>query len=332
MITAQVLNPSKYATFYGDENPYVTLEGGEWVEKRHVYVIPGGGYLPGITGMIHRQLFPEKYKDIPQSILNNAAERGTLVHALCAKADEAVLKGEPLICLPPDYEMGITEAFHYTQMREAAGFYPIANEYTVSTPYMASSIDCVWGRGDEVILADIKTYYTKDEEYLSWQLSIYAYMFERQNPSLRVSELYGVWIYKDDPKKRQLIKVERKSDSEVEALMAAEINGTQYLPKKAQENALVAPMVIDTICRLKKQLQESKEIYDRCIEQLENAMREHNIKSWDAGVFKATISADTESTTFDSARFKKENPDLYNQYLKTTTRKGSLRLTLRNDE
>ena len=43
-----------------------------------------------------------------------------------------------------------------------------------------------------------------------------------------------------------------------------------------------------------------------------------------------TISRTTDSVveSFDSTKFKKENADLYNQYLKKSTRKGSLRYTM----
>lgn len=326
MITRESLHKSQYATFYGDENPYIALEGGQWVEKRHVYVTPEGGYLPGITGMLHRQLFPEKYKDVPQSVMANAAGRGTRVHNMCEKAD----KGEIDVYLPETYQEGVTEAYYYTKLRESIGCYPIDNEYTVSTPHFASCIDCVWGKDNEIYLADIKTYYSKDEEYLKWQLSVYAYMFERQNPHLKVSKLFGAWIYKDNPNKRMLIEVPRVPDAEVEKLMQAEIAGTQYLPSTA-DGALVPQMVIDTIVCLKTQLEENKAIYDKCMKQLQEAMESHNIKSWDAEVFKATITPESTTTSFDSARFKKDHPDLYNEYLKTTTRKSSIRLTLRNE-
>ena len=43
-----------------------------------------------------------------------------------------------------------------------------------------------------------------------------------------------------------------------------------------------------------------------------------------------TISrtADSVVESFDSAKFKKENAELYNQYLKKSTRKGSIRYTI----
>ena len=48
-------------------------------QEEHTYSL-NGVTLKGITGMIKSQLFPDMYKDIPQYILDKAAERGTMVH------------------------------------------------------------------------------------------------------------------------------------------------------------------------------------------------------------------------------------------------------------
>ena len=48
-------------------------------EENHTYLL-GDKLLQGITGMISRQLFPNKYKDIPEFILKRAAEKGSFMH------------------------------------------------------------------------------------------------------------------------------------------------------------------------------------------------------------------------------------------------------------
>ena len=55
-------------------------------EENHTYFL-GDKQLSGITGMIKRQLFPDKYKEVPQHILERAAERGTRVHHECQFVD-----------------------------------------------------------------------------------------------------------------------------------------------------------------------------------------------------------------------------------------------------
>ena len=63
---------------------------------------------------------------------------------------------------------------------------------------------------------------------------------------------------------------------------------------------------------------------------LREAMENNGVKSWDSGMFKATIANDSVSETFDTTRFKKEHPDLYEQYLKQSTRKGGFTIKLRD--
>ena len=55
-------------------------------EENHTYML-GEKQLQGITGMISRQLFPDKYKDVPDFVLKRAAEKGSLIHAQCQFAD-----------------------------------------------------------------------------------------------------------------------------------------------------------------------------------------------------------------------------------------------------
>ena len=75
------------------------------------------------------------------------------------------------------------EAENYLKERTNVGYKAFANEYTVSdNEHFASNIDCVWEKDERISLGDIKTTANLDLEYLGWQLSIYAYLFELQNP------------------------------------------------------------------------------------------------------------------------------------------------------
>lgn len=285
-----------------------------WVvfnEEEHTYTL-NGKQLHGITGMLSRQLFADKYKDIPEYILKRAAERGTAIHKDCEFTDATGLEPQT------------TEGKNYLELRK--DFNVIANEYTVSdNEYFASNIDCVWEKDGEVILADIKTTSHLDEEYLSWQLSIYAYLFELQNPELRVSQLFGVWL-KDDKKK--LVTICRRPTEEIIKLMDCEKNNKTYLIPQ-EENMLITRSAVDILIEAKEMADYYKKRYEDIQEQLLAAMKEHSVKSWDTEELKATYSPASDSTTFDTKKFQKEHPELYKEYLKKSTRKESLRITIR---
>lgn len=286
-----------------------------WVvfnEEEHTYTL-GGKQLHGITGMLSRQLFADKYKDIPEYILKRAAERGTEIHKDCEFTDATGLEPQT------------TEGKNYLELRK--DFNVIANEYTVSdNEYFASNIDCVWEKDGEVILADIKTTAHLDKEYLSWQLSIYAYLFELQNPELKVSGLYGVWL-KDD--KKQLVTINRRSTEEIIKLMECEKNGEMYLVPVKDEKQLITRSAVGILIEAKEMADYYKKRYEDIQEQLLAAMKEHGVKSWDTEELKATYSPASKRTTFDEKKFQEEHPELYKEYLKKSTRKESLRITIR---
>lgn len=286
-----------------------------WVvfnEDDHTYTL-NDKQLHGITGMLSRQLFADKYKGIPEYILQQAAERGTKIHKDCEFADATGLEPQTI------------EGKNYLELRE--NFEVVANEYTVSdNEYFASNIDCVWSKDGEVILADIKTTSHLDEDYISWQLSIYAYLFELQNSHLKVSKLYAVWLRGDIAK---LVEISRKDDDTVITLLNCEKNGESYLIPAVDEKSLITKSAVDILIEAKQMAEYYKKRYEEIENMLLQAMVSSGTKTWDAGSIKATYTPAGETTKFDSKKFQQEHPELYNQYITKSTRKESLRITIR---
>ena len=61
-------------------------------------------------------------------------------------------------------------------------------------------------------------------------------------------------------------------------------------------------------------------------------MIEHDVKSWDAGCLKATITPAGVKKTFDTKKFQSDHPELYKQYIKETETAASIRITLRKED
>lgn len=292
-------------------------------EENHTYFL-GDKQLSGITGMIKRQLFPDKYKEVPQYILERAADRGTRVHHECQFVDTT------------GFEPESQEAMNYLLLRTGAGYKALANEYTVSDgENFASNIDCVWEKNEKIALVDVKTTYAPDEEYLAWQLSIYAYLFELQNPHLKVDSLFGAWLYNE---KSKLIPLVRKSDVEVKRLLQCEIEGTRYLDTetalehKQDEVQLLPKDVINKYIEALSEIERIQPFIDGFKDSLKRAMVEHDVKSWDTGILKATITPAGIKKSFDTKRFQSEHPELYKQYIKETETAASIRITLRKED
>ena len=81
-----------------------------------------------------------------------------------------------------------------------------------------------------------------------------------------------------------------------------------------------------------ERLKFEKSAIDQKLEELQNQIVEYmtigNVAKINATLGTISRTADSVVESFDSAKFKKENAELYNQYLKKSTRKGSIRYTM----
>ena len=179
----------------------------------HTYTLDGRE-LSGITSLLDRQLFKDKYSGIPDEILQKAAERGTLIHQQCEMADE----GFPVVS---------DEAINYMLLKQKYNLRHEESEYLVSdNENYASCIDKVYRYDDNTFfLGDIKTTYKLNKEYVQWQLSIYAHLFEKQNKGAKVSSIFAIWLRGAT---HQLVEIERIPDEKVEKLLYCDSHGLQY--------------------------------------------------------------------------------------------------------
>lgn len=340
-------------------------------EEAHSYML-GEKRLLGITGLIHSILglgvYPEADPYVKDFLIPKAGSRGTAIHHAIQTYDELGIRqtiqsvntrqGDRYEVMEWDVSR---ELDNY--IRHLNGFVQLANELTVSdNDKYASQIDNVWQRvsTNGIWLVDTKSnnldryplcgyfnpaYFNNREdalkEYLSWQLSIYAELFEAENPGLKVEGLACNWLRQD---RAAFWVIERKSPELVKEILSTEYmftdNGPVYfhhdqsvfgitpnLPATNQETIPIVPEdVISYVADLIKLEQETKAKLDEAKKALRMAMEQHGIKSWDSGMFKATIAADSIRATFDSARFKKDHPDLYEQYITNKPTKGGFTL------
>lgn len=81
---------------------------------------------------------------------------------------------------------------------------------------------------------------------------------------------------------------------------------------------------IKFIKKVQKAKVELAKMEQQLKEMFQEQMEKNNIKKYTSpdGTFKATYYEETTTNRFDSTKFKKENEELYNQYLVTSTRKS----------
>lgn len=279
-------------------------------ELDHTYTLDNKS-LNGVTSILNRQLFADKYSGISDEVLNKAAEYGKGVHESIELYDS----------------LGIGEdedaVKSYIKLCQKEGLTRLDNEYLISdNDYVASSIDVVF---DDCSLADIKTTSHLDEEYVSWQLSIYAYLFEKQNPDLQANRLLAIWLPKARYGKPKVVEVPRKPVSEVIRLIEADKAGQQYVPSVASTTEItIANDVVQEVIRIERELKELKDKQTELREGLLKQMQDHNIKSFKTDGLSLTRKLATTKTSLDSKMLQEKYPEIYNECLKTSEVKESL--------
>jgi len=290
-------------------------------EGLHKYHNADGKELSGVTALMKRQLFASKYAGVSDAVLERAAERGNLVHRQVEMC-ETFGGGENLA----------PEVHAYLDIKAENNYETVATELLVSDEkHVASGIDVVFVRDKTVYLCDIKTTSHLDMEYLSWQLSIYKYLFKLSNKRVKVGGLVAVWLPKEQYGKPKLVTVEEKPEQWVKDLIECDAKGEQWVnPKTLQDSETMALAVPQEMTKAIAECLAYEKKAKELKEQLRILMEENGVVKWECNEFKASLGKPSESVGFDAAKFKEENPDLFEKYnTKVTQRKGTFKVTLK---
>lgn len=322
-------------------------------EETHTY-LRGDQRLSGITSLIHSVLQLGVYPDANEYVRNvqipKAGYYGTCIHKAIQMYEDIGIemtkfpeKEHPTAGTLPAQDVSI-ELETYKRLKPKK-LRVIASEFTVSFGMFATQVDSVLAdEDDNIYLDDHKSnnldYYPGGKEglkeYLSWQLSANAVMFEKQT-GLKVKGLYADWIRKGDG---ELWKIERVPDEKVLQLLSTEIlpkpeGGFIYINEAMQVEAakvedvkpvvsnskdLAVPVEITTaIANLVKAEAAAKLMKEK----LRELMEANGVTKWECDVFTASIGKASTATSFDAKALEAADPETYKKYLKTTTRKGS---------
>lgn len=300
------------------------IKGLEFYPEEHRYEY-NGEQLQGITGVIKRYIFPDKYRGVSEATLEQAKQRGSKIHEEIESYYWAIRTGNP-----PAYTSSV-ERFH--MMLRPTMLKVIDNEVTVTDfKHFATNIDLVLHDTEGgVILGDIKTTYEYDDLYLRWQLSICAWMYENCF-NIPVVGLVGVWM----PTKGEggVREVERLPEEEVYALLEAAANGyeefeTEYKPMGESILPSDFETIVDRLRAIDAQMKFLTETKTELMNELRGAFLAGKDKAWiGEGVRISRVSGGTR-TTFDSKRFLKDHKelaDLAGEYYKVTTTADTIRI------
>lgn len=290
-----------------------------FIEETHQYFI-GKKELKGVTGTLIKKAFPDTYKNIPESVLMKAAERGGLIHntfeTFCSIFD-ADLKQYP----NPTEEL---LAFH--SMLVAYDLHYVASEYLVTDgENFASAIDGIFADNEgNIYLVDYKTTATLHYDNVSLQLSIYAKWFEEQNPDLKVKEIVCMWFKNGQSKFQPLPRV---SDNQIDELINAYLaDDAEYQYKVEVPEQFSA---LEQEYRLVSARMDALKIkQDDLKEQMMKMMKANKQKSIKTNIGSYSYVDSTTKRTLDMKLFKEKYPNAYEKLTKVSISKPSIRIKL----
>lgn len=287
-------------------------------EEDHTYK-DGDKEYQGITSTLIPFAYPNTYT-VPKNmteeqwkeILNNAAKKGTAVHDEIQK-----------YCEKGDFP-SLPEALNWLSAEEQYKIEWIENEYLVTDgDFFASKIDILALVDGELSIIDIKRTSEIHYDTTALQTSLYKDWFEKMNRGMKIKHTYIFWTHGD---KWKLAELDMASKGDIRRLMKAYHQGDKsfvYAPVPSWVNNR-------SLLKLQKLLSHKK-VIDAQIEELkiklEEEVKSHNITGFTYGSMSVGYIEDTETVRFDSARFQKEHPDLYEEYKSVSKRKGYLKIT-----
>lgn len=282
----------------------------------HTYHL-GEKLLNGVTSTLIHRAFPDKYKDIDPEVLARAAEKGHKLHEDIEFYDQ--FGGDPA-------ESADERLALYANLKEEQGLTTIANEYLVSDEKRyASSIDIVMQDKDgNIILVDIKTTWNLDRQSTGLQLSIYKRFFERQNPQFKVARICALWLPNKDHTVCEFRDLSVVADETIDALIKADIDDEPFhfelIPDEWVE--LESKYAIYS---------ERKEYYERLLqetkERMIDVMQQTDTATVKTDRFTVSYIEAKKSKRFDSVTFKKNEPGIYESYMKEVEMPAQLRVT-----
>lgn len=302
-------------------------------EAAHTYTLEGVR-LSGVTAIV-KWMFPDTYKDIPQSVLEKAAEHGSLIHKKCEQYDNCGFGDD------------LPEVRDYVRLKRENGLTTIENEYLVDDGKdIASSIDVVFDKDGSGMysLADIKTTSKIHKDNVTLQLSIYAYLFEKCNKGKKVGRLFVIWLPKEQYGTAELMELKRIGSADCKKIVKAYVakeDATPYREKyfggveasteiEPIEEALPATLkdAEDEIIKIETKLKQMEERKKELKEGLYELMVQHNVKKWQSEKLQIIRKLESTRESVDTAKVKKQYPEVYADCLKVSKVKGSITINV----
>lgn len=292
-------------------------------EQTHTYTNEQGTELISVTTLLKRAGISPSYGFVKEDVLKAAAEKGTIVHK---EIEDYIKKGE----------IGFTTELHeFISYIKENNIEVLASEKVVYDDKVAGTIDLIVKKPNgKITYVDFKTTSTIHTQSVSWQLSLYKYLDlnnDYENYQDYLDADLEVWHFLNDGSLeiKGLLEV---TTPEIDRLYECYVNGTEY-KLLTSENDLAelyeAEKIIEYFENEKTKAEENvRVVRERIIE----SMKKQGITHFENDKIIITYIPPTQAENFDSKRFRQEQPEIANQYIKIVDKKEQVRIKLKESK
>lgn len=284
-------------------------------ETKHQYTTDSGEIIPSVTQILGK-VYGTGLEGAPEFFVNRAAEKGTAIHK---EIETYIQTGK----------MGKTPEFKvwhemFVCHKEAMSGWESEKIILGNTKFgsFAGTVDLLaYG-----FLYDWKTCKTATRKQIDkWQkqLSFYAYALRQMGQT--VNEPLKIVHLTD---KCEVITADYLGDEFVEETMRLYQAGLKA-EKPTQELQTVSVKDIQALEDVLFQIAKLEKVAEDYRAKIKEEMERRSILNLQIGKVKMTYVPGSVRATFDSKSFKADEPELYEQYIKNTEVKPSLRITVK---
>lgn len=192
----------------------------EFEKETHTYLVDGI-ILKSVTQIL-AELFPDKYEEIPDYILDEKAKYGTELHKFIETIEKKKPK-RPIAYIKKYFNPNIYQIEslkEYLRLKKEYNIEVLESEKrVVYKNYYAGTLDIKGLVNNENAIIDVKTTYELDDVYVSFQNSLYEMADEP------VKKLYCLWLPKGH--RGKLVEVKRINKKVLKKLIGEKkIHGT----------------------------------------------------------------------------------------------------------
>lgn len=286
-----------------------------FIEETHQYLL-GDKELISVTTLMRKHGLAPSYNGVKPDVLRAKAERGTHIHL---EIENYIKSGF----------IGFTaELVNFINHIKASNTEVLKSEFILHNDIVAGTADLLL-YNEGYIIGDIKTTAVLHKEAVSWQLSIYAYLFMLVNPSVKIYKGQAYHFNKEG--ELNVVDIPLKPMDEVERLLECEAQGLTFTQElTVKDDQLTQLYNIEAII---KEYDDQKKKAEAQAQELRAAimasMEQNGVKKFENDQIILTYVEPTTRTSIDSAKLKKDMPEVAEKYTKTSNVKASLRITLK---